>query len=379
MKVIASHCKESFQGAIARSHCKESLQGVMRVIARCKEPSAWSQVQVASAWSQVQVASARSQVQLTCEELKSLLRAAGECRRHLTKIDPLRGLAWSRCKNSRCFAMFLGPRDPLRGSAWSRCKTRGFLRFCWARATLSAGIGVVEVEKLEVFCGVRATLCGDRRGRGAKTRGFFYDFCGARTTLCGDRRGRSAKTRFFDDFCSARATLCGDQRQKLEVFCDFCCSVLGIRALLPAPVGPWSAGGLRKLRGATCIEQLAQSNLRRASCTDHFAQSNLRRATCTDQFAQSTLPRATCAEQLTQSNLHRDICTETVAQRQLHRASCTACTEQLAQSNLHRATCAEQLAQTSLRKAPCPEQLAQNGHGAVMLSGQPWSSQGWLI
>ena len=53
---------------------------------KCKEPSAsarsqvqvasaWSQVQVASARSQEQVASARSQVQLTCEELKSLLRA----------------------------------------------------------------------------------------------------------------------------------------------------------------------------------------------------------------------------------------------------------------------------------------------------------------
>ena len=104
MRVIArnhhheSHCK-SLQGAIARS-----LQGVMRVVASCKEPSAWNQVQVASArsyvqvasarrqvqvasawsqvqvasvWSQVQVASARSQVQLTCEGLKSLLRAAG--------------------------------------------------------------------------------------------------------------------------------------------------------------------------------------------------------------------------------------------------------------------------------------------------------------
>ena len=58
----------------------------MRVMESCKEPSAWSQVQVASAWSQVQVASARSQVQvasarsqvqLTREELKSPLRARG--------------------------------------------------------------------------------------------------------------------------------------------------------------------------------------------------------------------------------------------------------------------------------------------------------------
>ena len=110
-----SHCKVSLQGiiimqgVIARSHeshCK--LQGAkcmessasckckeLSASCKCKESSArsqvqvgsaWSQVQVASAWSQVQVASARgqaqvasarSQVQLTCEELKSLLRAAG--------------------------------------------------------------------------------------------------------------------------------------------------------------------------------------------------------------------------------------------------------------------------------------------------------------
>ena len=40
----------------------------------------------------------------------------------------------------------------------------------------SAGIGVVEVQKPMVFCDfypARATLCGDRRGRGAKTHGFF--------------------------------------------------------------------------------------------------------------------------------------------------------------------------------------------------------------
>ena len=65
-------------------------------------------------------------------------------------------------------------------------------------ATLS-GIGVVEVQKLKfLFCDfrfARATLCGDRRGRGAKTRGVFCVFCGTRATLCGDRRGRGAKTR----------------------------------------------------------------------------------------------------------------------------------------------------------------------------------------
>ena len=126
----------------------------------------------------------------------------------------------------------------------------------------SAGIGLVEVQKPIVFCdfcGARATLCGDRRGRGAKTyflrflrcshdplRGsawsrckkpvVFCDFCGARATLCRDRRGRGAKTHGllaisavlarpsagigvvevqkthgFCDFCGARATLCGDR------------------------------------------------------------------------------------------------------------------------------------------------------------------------
>ena len=58
--------RESLQGVIARSHCKESLQGVMRAIASCKEPSAWSQVQVAStelsASCKCKEPSARSQV-----------------------------------------------------------------------------------------------------------------------------------------------------------------------------------------------------------------------------------------------------------------------------------------------------------------------------
>ena len=132
------------------------------------------------------------------------------------------------------------PRDPLRGSAWSRCKNSWFFAISAVPARPSAGIGLVEVQKPMVFCEfqhARATLCGDRRGRGAKTRGFFAisavfaqpcagigvvevqkpmvscDFQHARATLCGDRRGRGAKTHgFFCDFCGARATLCGDRR-----------------------------------------------------------------------------------------------------------------------------------------------------------------------
>ena len=116
-----SHYKVSLQGiiimkVIARSHCKEPLQGVMRVIASCKEPSAWSQA-----------ASASSQVQLTCEELKSLLRAGGSADGS-TRKSTLCGLAWARCKNSSFFCDFV-----------------------WARATLCGDRRGRRCKKLEVF------------------------------------------------------------------------------------------------------------------------------------------------------------------------------------------------------------------------------------
>ena len=88
-----------------------------------------------------------------------------------------------------------GPRDALRGSAWSRCKNSRFFTVLFGPARPSAGIGVVEAQKLEVFYDfvlARATLCGDRRGRAAKTLGFFAILFGP-ATLCGDRRGRGAK------------------------------------------------------------------------------------------------------------------------------------------------------------------------------------------
>ena len=159
----------------------------------------------------------------------------------------------------------------------------------------SAGIGVVEVQKLMVFV-ISAVLARPSAVIGVVEIGVA-------------------------------------EVQKLEVVCDFCCSnwssavVSWFARLLPGPAGRGFDSSLvrgRASQDATCIKQLAQINLRRASCTEQLAQSNLRRPTCTDQFAQSTLPRATCAEQLTKSNLHR-----------------TTCTEQLAQSNLQGATCTE--------------------------------------
>ena len=205
--------------------------------------------------------------------------------------------------------------------------------FCPAR--LSVGIGVVEVQNFCDFALARATLCEDRRGRGAKTRGFLRFCFGSRDPLRGSAWSRCKNSFFL--VILARATLCGDRRgcKNSWFFATFVVRAgpwelsRGSRACsqdrrVVCSIPSWSAGGLRKLHGATCIKQLAQSNLRRATCTDQFAQSNLRRATCTDQFAQSALTRATCAEPLTQSNLHR--------------ATRTA---QLAQSNLQGATCKE--------------------------------------
>ena len=185
------------------------------------------------------------------------------------------------------------------------------------------------------------------------------------------------KLEVFCDFCGARATLCGNPRevQKLEVFCDFCCSNWSSGVVSSAPGTGGSRVRFFLVRGraspdATCIKQLAQSNLRRATCAEQVAQSNLRRPTCTDQFAQSALPRATCAEQLTQSNLHsRATCRDQLARSNLHRATCreplagtnlhgATSAEQLAPSNLHSATCVEQLAQTNLHRPVCAEHLA---------------------
>ena len=82
-------CKESS----ASCKCMESSASC-----KCMESSASCKCKESSASCKCKESSA-------IEEIKSLLWEAGHCRRHSTKIDPLRGLAWSRCKNSRFFAI----------------------------------------------------------------------------------------------------------------------------------------------------------------------------------------------------------------------------------------------------------------------------------
>ena len=238
----------------------------------------------------------------------------------------------------------------------------------------SAGIGVVEVQKPMFFCdfcGARATLCGDRRGRGAKAHGFFFRFLKfPRDPLRGSAWSRCKNPCFFLRFLARpsagigavevqKPTLCGDRRgrgAKPMVFCDFCCSNWSSGVVVPAGRGfDSSLVRGRASQDATCIlNQLAQSNLRRASCTEQLAQTNLHRPVCAERL------RATCAEQLTQSNLQG----AQFAQSNLQGATCrdqlagATCAEQLAQSNLHSATCVEQLAQTNLHRPVCAEHLA---------------------
>ena len=80
----------------------------------------------------------------------------------------------------------------------------------------SAGIGVVEVQKLEVFC----------------------DFCGARATLCGDRRGRGATTGFFATFVVRTGP------RELSRGSRACSRNRRVAGSIP----PWSAGGRRKMQ-----------------------------------------------------------------------------------------------------------------------------------
>ena len=106
-------------------------------------------------------------------------------------------------------------------------KTRGcfFGRFFDIPARPSAEIGVVEVQKLQlfnVFLISRATLCGDRRGRGAKTRVFWRFFAvPARPSAeigVVEVQKLGVCLRFFA--VPARPSA-GIEVQKLEVFCVF--------------------------------------------------------------------------------------------------------------------------------------------------------------
>ena len=265
---------------------------------------------------------------------------------------------------------------------------------------------------------------GDRRGQGAKTRGFLRFLKFPRDPLRGSAWSRCKNPCFFlrclrcprDPLRGSAWLRCKNSRffAISAVLAQPCAKtqgflrlllfelVLGSCLVVRAPAPGTGGSRVRFLPGpragvarcnlhfkATCAEQLAQSNLRRATCANQLAPTSARKAPCLEQLAQSNLRRATCTEQPAGSA----ICTEQVAGSHLQgRLAGATCAEQLAQCNLRRATCADQLAPTSLRRAPClvlsracftnaswreKERILQRWADLacdVMLSGQPWSS-----
>ena len=131
------------------------------------------------------------------------------------------------------------------GDRHGRCAKTVFFAILAAHARPSAGIGVVEMQKLRAcflrlllrardplresawsmstkdFCGIelaRATLCANRGGRCVVAARFLCDSCCARAALCGGRRGRDAKTAgVFWNFQLGRATLCGDRACRIAL------------------------------------------------------------------------------------------------------------------------------------------------------------------
>ena len=105
----------------------------------------------------------------------------------------------------------------------------------------SAGIGVVEVQKPMVFCDfqhARATLCGDRRGRGAKTYVFLRFLRCSRDPLRGSARSRCKNPWFF-----ATLVVRTGPRELSRGSCA-CSRNRRVAGSIP----PWSAGGRRKMQ-----------------------------------------------------------------------------------------------------------------------------------
>ena len=216
---------------------------------------------------------------------------------------------------------------------------------------------MIEVQKLEVFCdfcGACAILCEYRRGRGAKTQGFvrlllFELVLGSCLVVRAPAPGTGGSRVRFLPGPRAGVTRCN----------------LHFKATCAEQLAQ------SKLHRATCADQLAPTSLRRAPCLEQLAQSNLRRATCTE-LAQSSLHRATCRERNLHRATCRDqlagaTCAEQLAQSNLHSATCV---EQLAQTSLHRPVCAEHLAWCCLALA---SQMLRGGKKNASCSVGPTS------
>ena len=173
--------------------------------------------------------------------------------------------------------------DRLRRLARSTFKNWGLFTISSMRARPSAEIRVVEVQKLRTFydfCGARATLCGDSRGRGSKTQDFLRFLLAARDplrrfawsrfknsglfTISAGRARPSAEIRVVEvqklrtlyDVCWPCATLCGDSRGRGSKTEDFFTISAGEFVLV-------SANPLRRL----CMSKRSRCGAVQYSCS----------------------------------------------------------------------------------------------------------------
>ena len=178
---------------------------------------------------------------------------------------PSAGIGVVEVQKPMFFLRFLKfPRDPLRGSAWSRCKNPWFFPISDMPARPSAGIGVVEVQKPMVFA-ISNMPARPSAGTGVvevqKPMVFAISNMPARPSA-GTGVVEVQKPMVFCDFCSACATLCGDRRgrgAKTEGFLRFLrrfFAIFVVRTVLPEPAGPGFDSSLvrgRSSQDATCI------------------------------------------------------------------------------------------------------------------------------
>ena len=113
---------------------------------------------------------------------------------------------------------------------------------------------MVEAQKLRTFydfCGARATLCGDSRGRGSKTKDFLRFLAGRARPSAEIRVVEVQKLWTFYDFCLPRATLCGDRARRSAL------------AVAPCEFVLVSANPLRRL----CVSKRSRCGAVQYSCS----------------------------------------------------------------------------------------------------------------
>ena len=302
--------------------------------------------------------------------------------------DPLRGAAWWRCENSRFFAIsdllrgsnsrffaFLrcaGEPSAVQGSAWSRYKNLRIFAISDLPARPSAGIGVVEVQKLEVFC----DFCLPVRppGIGVVNRCFLRFLRCPRDPQRGSAWSRCKNSRFF----AVLILRCADE-PPAEIVTRSRCGAVRIRFCLGVPsseivrveaLSLWRRAILCYSRNGLWEVVLWFARLLSQSCGRGFdspgsSKERLHSSAQAEHLAHRYKRRASCGEKLAQraqNSLQTDV--KPLARSSLQRATCVQQpgTMQLAQTLPSRLGAREIVAGVELWRCHCPNRGRRSCH-----------------